>query len=161
MRLAPSTSLTSLIERSWPTASGVSVSGKVTVSRSGRTGSASGSGALARIASSASVGDSTTSRTGPPSINAVSPREPALVPPYRHPPGGLGRVAQRQLDPQHPVLIRRLGAVGIDVDLELDDTTEGAGRDLDLLVDAALHLLDLTFADDRELTAADLDSHLV
>ena len=32
----------SWIERSWPTASGVSVSGNVTVSRSGRTGSWSG-----------------------------------------------------------------------------------------------------------------------
>ena len=38
--------MTSLIERSWPTASGVSVSGKVTVSRSGSTGSASGSGCV-------------------------------------------------------------------------------------------------------------------
>ena len=74
IRLAPSTSLTSLIERSCPTASGVIVSGKVTVSRSGRTGSASGSGALARIASSASSGDSTTSRTGLPSISAASRR---------------------------------------------------------------------------------------
>ena len=46
IRLAPRTSSTSLIERSWPTASGVSVSGKVTVSRSGRTGSASGSGCV-------------------------------------------------------------------------------------------------------------------
>ena len=44
IRLPERTSLTSLIERSWPTASGVSVSGKVTVSRSGSTGSASGSG---------------------------------------------------------------------------------------------------------------------
>ena len=33
----------SVIERGWPTASGVSVSGKVTVSRSGRTGSVAGS----------------------------------------------------------------------------------------------------------------------
>ena len=48
--------MTSLIERSWPTASGVSVSGKVTVSRSGRTGSASGSGSWLRIAS-LGVGD--------------------------------------------------------------------------------------------------------
>ena len=68
IRLAPRTSSTSLIERSWPTASGVSVSGKVTVSRSGSTGSASGSGWSARIASSASSGESTTSRTGAPSI---------------------------------------------------------------------------------------------
>jgi hypothetical protein len=36
------TSLTSWTERSWPTASGVSVSGSGTVSRSGRTGSTSG-----------------------------------------------------------------------------------------------------------------------
>ncbi len=32
----------SVIERGWPTASGVSVSGNVTVSRSGRTGSVAG-----------------------------------------------------------------------------------------------------------------------
>ena len=42
-RSAASTSLISVIERGWPTASGVSVSGKVTVSRSGRTGSVAGS----------------------------------------------------------------------------------------------------------------------
>src|SRR5829696_1667991 len=42
MRLPVSTSLTRLIERSWPIASGVSVSGNGTLSRSGRIGNASG-----------------------------------------------------------------------------------------------------------------------
>ena len=42
IRLPASTSLTSWTERSWPTASGVSVSGSGTVSRSGRTGSVPG-----------------------------------------------------------------------------------------------------------------------
>ena len=42
IRFPPSTSFTSWIERSCPMASGVSVSGKGTVSRSGSTGSASG-----------------------------------------------------------------------------------------------------------------------
>ena len=150
IRLAPRTSSTSLIERSWPTASGVSVSGKVTVSRSGRTGSASGSGWLARIASSASSGDSTTSRTGAPSITCA-----------RSAPGGWSRrVAQRQLDPQHAVLVGGLGALGVDLDLELDDAAEGAGGDLDLLVDAALGLLHRPFADDRQVAAADLDPDL-
>src|SRR4051812_6395200 len=162
IRLAPRTSLTSLTERSCPTASGVIVSGKVTVSRRGRTGRASGRGALARIASSASSGASTTSRTGLPSISAASPEsDPALVPPYRHLPGRLGRVAQRQLDPEHAVLVGGLGAIGVDVHLELDDAAEGAGWDLDLLVDTALRLLDLAFADDCELAAAHLDPNLV
>ncbi len=44
IRLPASTSLTSWTERSWPIASGVSVSGNGTVSRSGSTGSVSGSG---------------------------------------------------------------------------------------------------------------------
>ena len=46
--------------RSWPTASGVSVSGKVTLSRSGRTGSAFGQArqaVLAHVLGRAVVGD--------------------------------------------------------------------------------------------------------
>ena len=54
-----------------------------------------------------------------------------------------------------------MAPIGVDVDLELDDAAEGAGRDLDLLVDAALGLLDRPFADDRQLAAADLDPDLV
>ena len=42
IRLPASTSLTSWIERSWPIASGVSVSGNGTVSRRGSTGSVPG-----------------------------------------------------------------------------------------------------------------------
>ena len=54
IRSPPSTSLTSLIECSWPTASGVSVSGNGTLSLSGSTGSASGS----RVCTSRSCGPS-------------------------------------------------------------------------------------------------------
>ena len=70
------------------------------------------------------------------------------------------RVAQRQLDPQHAVFVGGLGALGVDLDLELDDAAEGPGGDLDLLVDAALGLLHRPFADDRQLAAADLDPDL-
>ena len=52
IRSPPSTSLISRIDRSWPTASGVSVSGSVTESRSGSTGSASGSSGGAPMATS-------------------------------------------------------------------------------------------------------------
>ncbi len=69
-------------------------------------------------------------------------------------------VAQRQLDPQHPVLIGRAGALGVDLDLQLDDAAEGAGGNLDLLVDAALGLLHRPLADDRQVAAADLDPDL-
>ena len=47
MRSPASTSLTSRIERSWPTASGVTVSGNGTISRRGSTGRAAGSSAAA------------------------------------------------------------------------------------------------------------------
>ena len=60
-----------------------------------------------------------------------------------------------------PVLVGRLGALGVDLDLQLDDAPERAGGDLDLLVDAALGLLHLPLADDRQLAAADLDPDLV
>src|SRR4051794_11685150 len=158
MRLAPSTSLTSLIERSWPTASGVNVSGKVTVSRSGRTGSASGSGSFARIAFSASS-ESTTSSTGLFSISAAS-RRSALVPSDRDPAGGLGRVAQRQLHPKAPALIGRLGALCVDVDLQLDDPPERTRGNLALLVDPPLGLLHRPLPHDRQLPPAHLDAYV-
>ena len=49
IRLPASTSSTSLIERSCPTASGITVSGNATLSRRGSTGSASGSVACTAI----------------------------------------------------------------------------------------------------------------
>ena len=86
-----------------------------------------------------------TRRLRGPGVPSIS-----LTPPDRDAPGGLGGVAQRQLDPQDAVLVGRLGAVGVDVGLELDDAAERARRDLDLLVDAALGLLDRPLADDRQ-----------
>ena len=167
IRLAPKTSLTSLIERSCPTASGVIVSGKVTVSRSGRTGSASGSGSLARIASSASRGDSTTSRTG---AALHQPRTSAGVPPAisrtrysraRSAPGASsrsGRAAAGRFAECRP---RSWPCpLGVDVDLELDDAAERAGGNLDLLVDTAFGLLHRPLANDRQLPPADLDADL-
>ena len=148
IRLPQRTSSTSLIERSCPTASGVSVSGKVTVSRSGSTGSASGRGSLERIASSTSSGDSTTSSTGVPSIT------PARIGTRRV---ASARIEQGQLDPQDAVLIGGAGAVGVDVDLELDDAAKWARRNLHLLVDAALGLLHRSLADYRQVPAADLE----
>ena len=45
---------------------------------------------------------------------------------------------QRQLDGQDPVLVRRLGGVGVDVGAERDHAPERAVLDLELLVDALL-----------------------
>ena len=73
IRLAPSTSLTSLIERSWPTASGVSVSGEGDGLAQRQHRQRVGQRRVARIASSASSGDSTTSRTGLPSMATPVP----------------------------------------------------------------------------------------
>ena len=96
--------------------------------------------------------DSTTSSTGLPSITCA-----------RSGPGGCvsAGIAQRQLDPQHPVLVGRLGPLGVDVDLQLDDAAERARGNLDLLVDPPLGLLHRPLADDRQLPPADLDPDLV
>ena len=128
IRSPESTSLTSLIERSWPTASGVSVSGKVTISRSGSTGSASGSGwPCARGSPASTSGVSTTSIVGPPSTRRVALGHQL----YSSVSIGTRRVAsaaraKRQLDPQHAVLVGRLGLLGVDVDPQLDDAAERA-----------------------------------
>ena len=74
--------------------------------------------------------------------------------------GGLLGIAQGQFDHQHAVFVVGDGAVVVDLDLQLDDAAEGAGGDLDLLVDAALGLLQGAAADDRQLAAGDLDPDL-
>ena len=48
------------------------------------------------------------------------------------------RPAQRQLDGQDPVLVGRLGGVGVDLGAERDDAPERAALDLELLVDAVV-----------------------
>ena len=130
MRSPPSTSLTSLIERSWPIASGVSVSGKATrvLERQHR----EPLGQRAR-------------RSPPPGCRrAWRSRSSRLVP--SRPSIGIRRAVvallrQRDLDPQHAVLVGGARAVGLHLGAELDHAPEGPVRDLDLLVQAALGLL--------------------
>src|SRR5215211_1354466 len=172
MRSPERTSFTSRIERGRPTASGVSVSGNGTVSCSGRTGSAAGIGCpwRSRMASSMSA-PSTTSMLGPPSSD---PRSPGMSPARRSisalrrralllagldGDGAAGRAprAQRQLDAQDAVLVRGLGILGDDVRVQLEHAPEGARLDLDLLVDAALGLLNRTLAADDEVATDDLE----
>src|SRR5256885_276086 len=125
IRLPASTSSTSLIERSCPTASGVRVSGKVTISRRDRIGSASGSGSAERIALSGSAVSTTSRVAASGSAPKAPPRPlPSLSMPIslavdRHPARRLGLLAQRQLDAQHSVLVGGGGALGVDVDLQL------------------------------------------
>ena len=130
-----STSLTSWIERSWPTASGVSVSGKVTVSRSGSTGSCAGSGGRAH-------------RHGSPpspsaSMSITTRRRRRLA-------GGAGLDRDRvrvgaapatgSSTDEHAVLVDRPRGVGVDLGAERDDAPERPVLDLELLVEALLVL---------------------
>ena len=130
MRLPASTSLTSLIERSCPTASGSIVSGKATLSRSGSTGSASGQLASEAAATAASAGSPFTDGTWMV-IESCD----------RHAPHRLLRLGERDLHLQDAVDVRGRGLVGHHVRAELDDAPERAVLDLDLLVEAAAGLL--------------------
>src|SRR5690242_20648665 len=125
MRSPRSTSLTSWTERSWPTASGVSVSGSGTVSRSGSTGSVPG-----------------TVRWAPMSTARSSPSEPAISItslPLDHVAIDVDRdraraalgAHERQLDAQHAVAVGGAGRVGDDVGAELDDAAKRAEVDLE------------------------------
>src|SRR5262249_4230469 len=135
------------------------VSGYVTVSRSGRIGSASGRGSVVPTASSTS-GISTTSSCGVSTsaiVRSPSPcGGPLLGPLDRNLAGGL-RQPGRQLDPEDPVLVGCLRLLGAHVHGELDDSAEGPGRELDLLVGAPLCLTDRPLAADHERAAADLE----
>src|SRR5215211_3067439 len=151
IRLPPSTSSTSLIERSWPTASGIIVSGKATLSRSGSTGSASGS----RCSSAASAaGSPFTAGTW-----IVMAARPGSWVRDRHAAAGLVRLRQRDLDLEDPVDVGRARLVRDDIRAELDDAPEGAVLDLDLLVEApaGLGLGRAPLAGDHELASADLE----
>ena len=65
-----------------------------------------------------------------------------------------------QFDGEDAVFVVGDGAARVDLDLQLDHAAEGTGGNLDLLVDAALGLLQDAAADDRELPAGDLDPDL-
>ncbi len=153
IRSRPSTSLISVIDRSWPMASGVSVSGNGTASRSGSTGSVAGS-----------------SRSTPISMSRASPSVTmSIIGSSRCWSGRLDRhrvrlvlgLHERQLDAQDAVVVGGLGLVGGDVGAELDRAPERPVLDLDLLVDAALGLVQRApAAGDDQLASADLQVDL-
>ena len=152
IRSPPSTSLTSCFERSCPIASGISVSGKATLSRSGSTGSTSGRRLVATGTSSVS-----------PFVDGMWMLTPG--PPRAHPRSAPRRVCslarQRHLHLQHAVLVRRARLLRSDVGAELDDAAERAVLDLDLLVEAPARLVGAALAGDQQLAAADLERHVL
>src|SRR2546429_7090583 len=158
MRLPASTSLTSLIERSWPTASGVSVSGKATVSRSGKTGRASGRSRE----TPRSIAPSAPGRWSMSSSVTVSP---LVLRRLRHLDRHAARLLfaehERNLDLQEAVLVDGPRVLPAHVRPERDRALERAVLDLELLVDAALGILGPTMARDRQLAALDLQRQLV
>ena len=159
MRLPASTSLTSWIERSWPIASGVSVSGRGTASRSGRTGSVAGSSRWPPTWTSRPSSPASTSITGPRPPRArlalaVLARDLDRDRPRLGP-------LQRQLDAQDPVAVGRRGGLRDDVGAERDRAPERAEVDLELLVDAALGVGGAAVAGEDELAALDVEGDLV
>ena len=155
MRSPERTSLTSLIERSWPTASGVSVSGKVTMSLQRQHRERRRQRLLLALADRL-----LDVRRLDDLDRGAALRRPVASPPARSGPGGaLWRAgAERQLDPQHAVLVGGLRLLGDDVGVQLDHAAERAGLDLDLLVDAALGLLHRALAGDHQLAPGDLEA---
>src|SRR4051812_24785112 len=142
IRLPARTSLTSSIERSWPTARGVRVSGSGTVSRSGRTGRVRGI-ARSPISTSWPSPDAAMSIKGSPR-RGVRPRllirMAGLRPSYfdRNGPCAPLLHDQRKLDPQDAVAVGGLRLVGDDIRAERDRPAERAEVDLELLVEAPL-----------------------
>src|SRR4051812_42296386 len=116
-RSPASTSLMSCTERSWPTASGISVSGSGTLSRSGSTGSTAGSARGAPTSMTRSPPASSTSITDAPS-------RPGSLVVLRQLDRDLQRARsalhQRKLDPQDAVAVGRRGLFGDDVGAERD-----------------------------------------
>src|SRR4051812_40493416 len=112
MRLPASASLTSWIERGWPAASGVRVSGKATVSRSGRTGRPSGSTGEVGTSISSGSPESVISIMGGSGEGSSAALTRDLDRHLARAAAGLG---QRQLHAQDAVLIDGLGLVGDDV----------------------------------------------
>ena len=126
IRLPASTSLMSVIERSWPIASGVSASGNGTLSRSGSTGSAFG-----RAVSRSPVTASPLRRGCGCSCGSPNP------PPLRsEPPHGLLGPGERDLHLEHAVLVRGAGGARRPPRRRAHEPAERAVLDLDLLVKA-------------------------
>src|SRR5689334_4681692 len=155
-RLPPSTSLIIRTDRSWPTASGVIVSGKVTESFRGRTGSAAGSVAWSGLPSCPTCGSWIVTSAPVPRRDVAGAA--ALD---RHAPDRLVLADERDVDAQHAVVVGGLRARGVHVGAELDHAPERSLLDLDLLVETALRLLSGALAADQELAAADLEADLV
>ena len=133
------------MERSWPTASGVSVPGKATESRSGSTGSVDGiSGRAHRdlLAAGARGGDLD---------HRVTVRSPDRD------GAAARRRDERQLDDQEALLVGRRRGLGVHLRPEGDDAAERPVLHLDLLVEALLAALRRApVAREDELAAADL-----
>src|SRR3954451_11982710 len=104
------------------------------MSRTGRIGSAAGSGCSerSRMASSTSALSTTSSSA---IVIAAGTDD-------RHLPGLAGSGAQRQLDAGDPVVVGGARPIGLDVGVEPHGPPERPRLDLHLLVDAALGLLD-------------------
>ena len=121
-----SASLTSCTERSWPTASGVIVFGKATMSCSGRTGSDVGQvrhrrRRPSRPAGPLGVTSITSAHDGEPS-SCSSAGGPAIWTCRRL----LAAARQRQLHPQDAVVVGRAAPVGHHVGAQLDLARERA-----------------------------------
>src|SRR3954447_10146241 len=170
MRLPRRTSSTSATERSWPTASGISVSGSGIVSRSGRTGGVRGrvrgaptstscsSPAASAISMGAAIsGLLATFRGGPLTLQDVL----VAVDLDRHRARAALGTHERKLDAQHAVAVGGPCGVGDDVGPELDHAPEGAEVDLELLIDAALGVGRPAVAGEHELAPVDLQRELV
>src|SRR5690242_6371350 len=155
-RLPPRTSLIIRTERSWPTASGVIVSGKVTESFSGRTGSAWGSVAWPGLPSCPTCGSWIVMSAAVPRLDVA--RAAAL---YRHAPDRLVLADERDVDPQDAVVVGGLRARRVHVRAQLDHPPERPLLDLYLLVEAALGVLRGALAADQQLAPADLEAHIV
>src|SRR3954447_7878663 len=118
------------------------------MSRTGRTGRAAGSGCSERSRTASST--SALSTTSSSAIVVARADD-------RHSPGLVGPRAQRQLDPEDPVLVGGARPIGLDVGVEPHRPPERPRLDLDLLVDAALGLLDRALAGDHEVPTGDLE----
>src|SRR2546423_11721776 len=113
------------------------------MSRTGRTGSAAGSG-CSECSSTASSRSALWTTSSSAIVIAAGTDD-------RHLPGLPGSGAQRQLDAEDPVVVGGARPIGLDVGVEPYRPPERPGLDLHLLVDAALGLLDRALARDHAL----------
>ena len=154
MRLPASTSLTSWTERSWPTASGVSVSGSGTVSRSGRTGQRRRAASPLRAdldglrgVVGGDLDHAASSCAGPRSARCAHARlgRPRAAARRAGSRRGRSRAPRRRTTSAPSGITRR----------------NGPKLDLELLVDAALGVGRPAVAGDDQLAALDLEAELV